>query len=280
MNDSTKLLFSIPIHDEASDSRSEISDWPDCIYEAEVEAVPGHSAWTIKHTLNGAPGVEAMLRTGDAVYAVNTRCAETLYSWADTSTGQVTRIDVDPDLIGGGKLILYPGVIAIRDCYMDPTGTIWEGTSISVGQGQWLIQGAPLRIDSGDQFSPLRFRPDPGMEPEGSVRIETVQIHQDTLFIVRARTDRIDSLHKDPPALIGCWATALAMLPTVAAYDISDRPDGSMTVEGSAVGRALLQRLQHEDIPLWNENEWDPIRAASIFIPLPKPSTDYEDDES
>ena len=280
MSDNTRLLISIPIHDEASDVRSVISGWPECIYEARVEAVPGQSAWTITHTLNGAPGVEAMLRTGDAIYAVDVRCAETLYSSASTSTGQVTRIDISPDLIGGGKLILYPGIITARDCSIDPTGTIWEGAPIQVGQGRWLIQGAPLRVDRGDEFSPLRFRPNPDMQPEGAVRIETVQIHQDTLFLVRVRPDRIDSLSRDRPALMGCWATALAMLPSVIAYEIGERSDGGMNVEGSAVGRALLQRLQSEDIPLWNENDWDPMRAASVFLPLPRPSTNYEDDES
>ena len=279
MNNSANLLVSIPVHDEASDSRSLTSDWPGCVYKAEVVAIPGELAWIIRHELTGAPGVELMLSSGDAEYAVEARCAETLHSSTETSTSPVTRINSDLSLIGGGKLILYPGIVTVRDSSLNPTGTIWEDAPITVGRGRWLIQGPPFGIDQGG-FSPLRFRPDPDITPEGAVKIETVQIHQDTLFRVRARPDRIDSLSRDLPALMGCWATALAMLPKVDAYEITDRPDGTLTVKNSAVGRSLLQRLQSEEITLWNEKDWDPMRAASVFLPLPKPSIDYEDDES
>ena len=123
---------------------------------------------------------------------------------------------------------------------------------------------------------PMLFIADPRMEPQTAVSIRVEEIGQDSRFVVRARPDRIDRLKYDEPALMSCWATALALLPAHSVFKIEENDAGEATVPGSLIGDLILRRLQADrpEIDLWdNETAWDPMRAASAFVHLtPRPA--------
>ena len=272
------LLQSIPMYDATSDIHEPSCDWPGASYEVEVEPGSKNMSWNVVHSLNGAPGVKALLSSGEAEWAVEARCAESLYLCVATSTIYRTQITVEPGNIGAASLHLWPGVVAVKDCLLDPSETAWGIDRIPVGRGRWLVRGAPMLVEH-DEYSPLVFRPHEKLDPEGRVAITPEESGQDIRFVVKARGDRIQLLSHHEPALMACWATALAMLPTVNEYKVTFDELGSPKVEGSQIGDLLVRRLIAENMPLWNDrDEWDPMLAASIFIPLQaKTGTDEED---
>ena len=127
----------------------------------------------------------------------------------------------------------------------------------------------------------MLFIGDPRTEPETAVSIKVEHIGQDSRFVVRARPDRIDQLKYHEPALLACWATALALLPAHSVFKIEENETGQAAVPGSLIGDLILRRLQADrpQIALWdNSDEWDPLQAASAFVPLTPGSTENGDE--
>lgn len=272
------LLESIPIVDDTSDTHDRSLDWPTAQYQAHAVPTAGDLAWTVHHRLSGAPGIETLLQDGVAQWSVEARCAETLHTVIQTSTMPATTISLAPRDVGTGTVHLWPGVVTVSECSLDPTGTPWGSEPITLQRGRYLVRGAPMRVEHQGS-DPMLFIADPHMEPETAVSIRVEEIGQDSRFVVRARPDRIDRLKYDEPALMSCWATALALLPTHSVFKIEENDAGEVTVPGSLIGDLILRRLQADrpDIDLWdNETAWDPMRAASAFVHLTPTPADSE----
>ena len=269
------LLESIPIVDDTSDTHDRSLDWPTAQYQAHAVPAAGDLAWTVHHRLSGAPGIERLLQDGLAQWSVEARCAETLLTVTQTSTTLATTISLSPQDVGAGTVHLWPGVVTVRECSLDPTGTPWGTEPITLRRGRYLVRGAPMRVEHRGS-DPMLFVADPHMEPETAVSIRVEEVGQDSRFVVRARPDRIDRLKYDEPALMSCWATALALLPAHSVFKIEENDAGEATVPGSLIGDLILRRLQADrpEIDLWdNETAWDPMRAASAFVHLtPRPA--------
>jgi len=127
----------------------------------------------------------------------------------------------------------------------------------------------------------MLFVSDSDIEPDTSVSIRVEEIGQDCRFVVRARPDRIARLKFDDVALLSCWATALALLPAHDVFKIAENDGEQATVPGSMIGDLILRRLQAEQpaIDLWdNPSAWDPMRAASTFLPLLAEPPAHEDE--
>ncbi|GEM_PF-3363092 len=280
------LLVSIPMLDQTSDAFECSNDWPDAFYEAKVKpdtAHPGQLGWIVQHTLKDAPGIEALLASGHAKWAVEYRCAETMQLGAETSRPNIlndqsavigtTRIALNESDIGDGTLYLWPGVITVNECDLNAKHAHWGQSLISVGAGRWLVRGSPVKAEHQGN-SPIIFRPDNNIVG-GKVTITTDSTGQDTRFIIRANPDRIDLL-KDAKtgALLGCWATALAMLPYQDAYKIERDDAGDVSVPECELGNTIITKLRFLDpeLPLWDEvAEWDPMSAATLMLELPEP---------
>ena len=273
---------SIPMHDDTSDIHEPSCDWPDACHESQAE--PSDDAgWVVTQELSGAPGVEALLDSGGARYAVEARCAHSMYSRSATSKESTTKIEVPLTLTGNAMLYLWPGVVTVEDCELDTAGSAWGDGRVTVAKGRWLVRGAPLEAKSPGS-SPLVFRPDKDMKPAGRVDIATETGGGDTRIVVKAHPDRIARLHADDAALMACYATALSLIAydpdnkgpvyTISRDETTDAP----TVEGSWLGDALVRRLADKGVPLWDDDGWDPMRAASAFVPLePPPDEDAQD---
>lgn len=266
--------------DDTSDTHERSLDWPDAEYGATAAPSAGVLAWTVRHTLTGAPGIEGLLDSGYAAWCVEARCAETLCTITETSREPLTAVALSPRDVGAGTVHLWPGVITVVDCALDPTGTNWGDRPIPLSPGRYLARGAPLRVEHQGS-DPMLFIAEPTMEPKTSVSIKVEEIGQDSRFVVRAHPDRIDRLKYDEATLLSCWATALGMLPSHNAFDIEEDDTGQVTVPGSQVGDLILRQLLAvaPNVPLWDSaSEWDPMRAASAFVPLhPSATQDLEE---
>lgn len=265
-----RLLESIPIIDDTSDTHERSLDWPDATYEARATPAAGDLAWTVRHSLTGAPGIESLLRQGSAAWSVEARCAETLHASTETTTDPITTVSLSPQDVGTGTVHLWPGIVAIAECSLDPTGTLWGDKPLRLRPGRLLARAAPIRVDH-EGSDPMLFIGDPNIEPETAVSIKVEHIGQDSRFVVRARPDRIDQLKYHEPALLACWSTALALLPSHSVFDIKENETGQAAVPESLIGDLILRRLQADrpQIALWdNTDEWDPLQAASAFVPL------------
>lgn len=276
------LLESIPMIDDTSDTHERSLDWPQAEYSAHATSRPGDLAWAVHHDLKGAAGIEDLLNRGSAIWCVEARCTETLHNVSATSEEPITPISLSPRDVGAGTVHLWPGIVAVAKCMLDPTGTAWGDKPIAIWPGRYLARGAPLRVEHQGS-DPMLFISDPDIEPETSVRIGVEEIAQDSRFVVQARPDRIDRLKFDDVALLACWATALALLPAHEVFKIEPNEAGQPTVPGSMIGDLILRRLQADDpaLALWdNESSWDPMRAASAFVPLvPEHIMDEDEDE-
>ncbi len=274
------LLDSIPMIDDTSDTHERSLDWPDADYSTRANPLAGDLAWAVHHDLRGAAGIEELLNQGNAAWCVEARCAETLHSTTATSEEPVTPISLSPRDVGAGTVHLWPGVITVANCTLDPTGTMWGTRPIALPAGRYLARGAPLRVEHQGS-DPMLFVSDSDIEPDTSVSIRVEEIGQDCRFVVRARPDRIARLKFDDVALLSCWATALALLPAHDVFKIAENDGEQATVPGSMIGDLILRRLQAEQpaIDLWdNPSAWDPMRAASTFLPLLAEPPAHEDE--
>ena len=275
------LIESAPLWDNTSDDHEASSDWRDTEYKCEFEAVSGDScSWTAKHELTGAPGVQSLLASGEAEWAVEIRCASALHVAVSTSASREHVVRVDPAVVGTySDIRLWPGVIVTAErCLLDATDTAWN-TQIPVGRGRWLVRDAPFKPTQG-QRSMLQFIGRDAV-PEGQVEITLEEHDGDYFFKIFANSDRIAQIQSGD-ALIGCWATALAMLPLHDCFDIEET-DGQWKVPGSQNAEAVMRELEEKAIQLWGPGEqqkrdWDPMAAATAFLPLNLQPTTGTDD--
>jgi len=276
------LAESAPLWDNTSADHEVSSDWRDTEYKYEFKEASGQYFWTAKHELIGAPGIQSLLASGEAEWAVEVRCASALYVDVFTSSSPEHDVRVDPAVVGThSEIWLCPGVIVTADCcLLDATDTVWN-TKIPVGRGRWLVRGAPAKPKQG-QRSMLQFI-ERDMDPEEQVEISLEEHDGDYFFKIFANPDRIAQI-RSGDALIGCWATALAMLPLHECFDIEET-DGQWKVPGSRNAEAVMRELEEKEIQLWGpeehqKQEWDPMAAATAFKPLNlHPTIGMDDDD-
>lgn len=282
------LLSAIPMINETSDAFEKSYDWPDANYEANAEVASTVSEphrWKIEQRLSGAPGIEQLLLEGKAAWAVEYVCAETMFIGAATEphqpnsdkekaseeglSGSVT-VAMEARDIGDSAIYLWPGVITTEHCELNTTGSTWGDERLVLGSGRWLVRGAPLKPEHA-QNSPVVFKGD-HKHAEGQVSIKLDSSGQDSRFIIYANPDRIDALKEEKTgALLGCFATALAMLPNDPMFEIEKDEEGEPYSPNWPLGTELINVLRSKDsgIALWNNaEEWDPMKAASLILPL------------
>ena len=272
--DATSLLVSIPVIDDTSDVTEANCDWPSGTYQA--RAVAQGSRWLVQHDLTGAPGIEELLATDQASYAVEVHCPRTMVTKTAVAappgdrTGNVTLVELGPDDTFGA-IWLHPGVVTVRDCALKVTGTGWVtdgATTVPVPAGRWLVRGAPSRVVP-EAYDPIRLQSNPDMEPAHRVRIRPVTT-PDVHFVVEARPDRIERIKagRDPVWLF-CWATALAQFPHLEECKIVYADDGTARVPNSAMADGVLRLLESDNVDhLWDDDDWDPVAAASVTLRL------------
>lgn len=292
------LTDSVPVVDDAVAEHERSWDWPGSVYECEIASAAGPGdTWTASHEISGAPGIETMLASGHAAWAVETRCAYALHVGLTTDPHPGSSpaapmqhehpVSVDAAEVGRySDLWLCPGVMVVKDgSWLDPTGTAWGTEPLPVGRGRWLAKGRPVKASHGAR-SMLQFMPKPEMDHDGQVKLSRLQRDGDYCFQVAAHPDRIKRLQSGPP-LIMCWAAALAKFPLHEEFNIqSNGQHDGWTVPGSRNADAVMRVLLRDGVPLWGPDpekaqEWDPMWAATAFLGLEKApvGADAEEDD-
>ncbi|MYC83256.1 MAG: hypothetical protein F4X19_14355 [Acidobacteria bacterium] len=246
-------------------------DWEHAEYRAEANRMAPWK-YKVQHSLENAEPLSELIEAGQAAWAVEVRCPQTVYS-ETTMSGSLGQTTV---MIPSGQTIspvdLWPGVVAVQDCMLRTDGltSIWRTErEIPVSKGWWLARHIPLAINEA-RGSIIAFRPDKNLE-RGSLSIVADTGSGDFRFIVKLHPDQVVRID-DPVFQVTTLAAALAMLPYQEDMEIEND-----LVPGSRMGTDLLGKLENAGVPLWNtERDWDPMLAATELLALPLP----EDGES
>ena len=257
----TSLLSTAPILDLRSGDPN--LDWPTAVYEAEASGGGGH--WRIEHRLDGAKAVCDLIDAGNAAWAAEVRCPRTLYSHLSYSYTNVTKVQFD-DWQTHEPVFVVPGIIALNDCYLSTVeaATIWQraGSSVRVRRGTWLVRGRAQKADvmsslllfiEDDALDDHELRIGPYTDQDGNTRI---RISMSSKQLPHTR---------DEAFVAQAWQAAMAYLPKCDAFLIGEagEPEG-------VFGQELIAKLQN--LPLWNDPDWDPLRAATSLLGMPLPA--------
>ncbi len=246
-------------------------DWEHAEYTAEAHRMAPRK-YRVQHSLENAEPLSELIEAGQAAWAVEVRCPQTVYS-ETTMSGSLGQTTV---MIPSGQTIspvdLWPGVVAVQDCMLRTDGltSIWRTEQeIPVSKGWWLARHIPLAVNEA-RGSIIAFRPDENLE-RGSLSIVADTGSGDFRFIIKLHPDQVVRID-DPVFQVTALAAAMAMLPYQDDVEIENDH-----VPGSRMGTDLLGKLENAGVPLWNTgHDWDPMQAATALLALPLP----EDGES
>lgn len=268
-----QLLRSLPTINDTEATAAASCDWPESEYAVFAEPAIDPWTWRVTHDLSRAPGLEDLITEGAASYAVEVLCPESMYREVFEG-GSCVEVRLDEHSVFG-SLLMFPGVVTTRPCEMDPSGTGWEPLGpLGVPAGRWLAKAAPLTVVP-EAYDPLVFRPRPDMDPPHRFSV-SYSLTPDLHFVVEARPDRIDAVRcGNHAALLFCWSTALAMMPSILQCAVEPQTDGSVRVPGSRMADGLARILLSEGLELWDDGSgvpcdgWDPVAAASVQVKVP-----------
>ena len=247
----------IPVLDASSGEAS--LDWPGASYRAEISG--GAGSWTVKHRLDDAAAIEEMIASGCAAYAAEARCPRTMYSELFTSPAPVTEVTVGSGCTRS-PLFVIPGVIAVAACAV-PTrhaAKIWAGGQPHAAPGTWLARGRPHKEDLAASMLLIEVTADlddsdmsigPYTDSDGNTRLR--------IRVGDAQAARLD----DAAFIAQAWQAALAYVPSCEAFRLED------TASGSGFVAELAAKL--DGMPLWDDDAWDPLAAATRLLGMPLP---------
>ena len=261
----TKTLIREPVPVLDTSSGEPNLDWIDGSYKATVTKMG--NGWVAVHKLEGAPGVLKSLDAGDAAYAVEIRCPRTQFTTLVTDASREMHFSY-PEHETYKDVFMIPGVVAVKDCSLDLTGTskIWRkgnAKKMHVSCGQWLVRGpgvkedvakSMLAIKVSDHLSPGEMSAGLNTDADGNVQV-MINISQDQ----RERS-------MDAAFVCQAWQTAMALLPSRSVFKLDDdgMSDNDYVME-------LIHKLETVGITtLWDEpDHWDPIKAATSILAMP-----------
>ena len=224
-------------------------DWPDAAYRPEVRI--GGGAARIAHRLEGAPTLERLIAGGAARWAVELRCPRTLLARVEESddAGHEAAWSAAE---AHGAVFVIPGVVAVRPLRLDAPelGALWRGERLDVPAGWWLARGVTRR-DSTLRESLLSFEPDADLPP-GAMAVDV----RWPRFVVRVAPDIRAVAERDRSLQVAGLIGVCALFP---------REFTPEAEEEHAIVREIRDRLEEAGVPAWNDDRWDPARAATAI---------------
>ena len=267
MNSSTatpeSLLAAAPVLDATGNEPS--LDWPDGEYSVSVAGARGQ--WQVQHNISGAVGITDLIEAGHAMFAAEARCPRTLFSHLALSRSPTMELRFDESMTRE-PVFVVPGVMAIVDCDLSTTeaAVIWRraGSTVPVKKGMWLARGRAVKEDLASSLLLVEIV-DWLEDHEMSI---TSYGDQDGNTRLRLRIPATQQPRLSQEAFIAqAWQTALAYLPSCAAFDLDSEA-------GSSNFFAAELEAKLSGMALWNDRgQWDPVRAATRLrgMPLPAP---------
>ena len=290
-NSQSNLLANLPLLDLASATETGAHanlDWPLAKHDSSASQVNsqtlGIRTWKVDQSLESAGGIQKLIDSGQAVYAVEARCLFTAWCelfLGDTNSNQVT-VNA-PENMTRGNVFLCPGVLTLEDCELEtedlhPIQRPADGAPISVPAGYWLVLGRPLPVQSSERDSMVFFVVDESLQDK-QMRIASDNQVDDVRFKVSLSKKAHSQIMNDSALRWGCHLAAMAMLPYTEEYEVEEI-DGVPSVPGSSIGQRLADQLHAVDIPLWDiKEDWDPALALCALLEIPAPSSNLYENE-
>lgn len=263
-------------------------DWPHAEYEVEVRPQTQsetHAQWNVHHVLTGAAPLLEAVEAGNAAYAVTAVCKRTVWTRQFVSDSPTTEVTVARGE-AHGDINLYPRMIATREFEIDfedsDISALWRGLRLTIPEGRVLAMWRPIpvRADGKGGRAPYELMPDRSV-PAGEIRGPALEARAgDTVLVFRVSQVDHDVLI-DPhyePLLLGAAFAALSN--TEDSEWAIESDESGVRVPGSAIGNHVARDLDSAGIKLWDDPEWDPMRAATRFVSFVAPERIETDDDS
>lgn len=225
-------------------------DWKRAHYRVEIEVRHGEAR--VRHRLRDAAEIEDLIAAGGARFALEMRCPTTQFARIGLDAGPSFRVVWPSDEVGD-EVFLLPGVVAVEDVTLPAAALsdLWSD-SPRVPKGWWLVRG-DVRTSKPLAASLIDYRRDADL-PKGCMSVREDGSGEEPKFAVHLSPDVFDRVGADRDLQMAGLVAAFAMLPT------SDR---FREDSGSRLAAALRDRLADDSVPAWDEDGWDPARAAT-----------------
>lgn len=227
-------------------------DWERARYKVQVSVRA--DAATVEHTLVNAPEIETLLRANLAVYALEVRCPQTLYSWIHRCPEHRFTVRWSQDYIDG-LVYLIPGILTTRRVSLPTTGLadLWGQDMIALPAHCWLAKGS-IWASKNLAASLVSFTTDDKLKP-GTMKIVEVPEAGEPHFMVFLASDLYERIHISRDVQVAGLIGAFAKIQQSVIFDEES--------ESSLVVARLRENLQDAGIPTWDDEEWDPALAAT-----------------
>lgn len=229
-------------------------DWPGAFYRPEVRTGDGHAS--IHHRIDGGQALLEIVERGDAAWAAEVRCPSTLLSFLRVANdgSSFQRLDWSREDMHDEWFVL-PGLLAVRDCSFesDDLGSLWRGRRINAPAGWWLARGRPVR-GQGLRQSLLRFVRAPDLDA-GTMEV-VAERDEGLRFAIRLADDAYDGFQDD---------RNLQVAGLIAACSLFKETFEDGVEEHFGVVREVRRRLEDAQVAAWDEDGWNPARAATAI---------------
>ena len=256
--------------------------FPQGSYEPEVRMrEDGHSI-EIEHRISGAPFIERLIEEGVVNYyclfSVPKTGIRTLYK-----TAKVDKVSWEKSVVGQPPrlrpLLIYTG--EDRKCKLTAkcgVANLWQGKSITLPKGARLARGEFLDVNNSE-YSFLRFAKGNGDEfKRGSFKV--LPSNEDGFYFkIEAAPDVFDFVQKngmDVALRAGILTGIVGQCFSILKYKYKETDEDSNDFPNL---RTLSSKLESEYGSDWNDDDFDPMFAATTLYPLQVPSTVIDDDE-
>ena len=235
-------------------------DWKNAQYTSSVRVQYGRAS--VENHIIGAPELESLIANRLAAWIVDIRCPKTLYARTEYSEEQRFDVSWDPKDIDG-PMYLRPSLVAMADLRLPTTGLIdgfWETSAIEIPRGWQLAQGKTFASKSLAE-SLLHFKRDENLD-QGEMAVDEDRGTGNLRFIVRLSAEIFDNRRTDRDIHMAGLIAAFGRLGKHSSDTVDDETDDETS---DIVLLTIKNRLEDAKVPTWEDDDYDPARAATVI---------------
>jgi hypothetical protein len=254
--------------------------FPEGNYEPIVKMCEDGCSVEITHQISGAPFIEKLIDKGLVEYcclfSVPKSGIRRLYKtevtgkieWVDTIVGESPKLRPILIYTGEDKKIKFTKECGVAE--------LWLGKTITLPKGARLARGKFLNVNSSEcQF--LRFAKIPEL-PRGTFNVEA-NTEDGFYFMVKSSPDVFHFVQRpemESALRSGLLTAVVAQCFSILKIDYNESDDNS--IESFPNLKILSSKLMAEYGYDWNDEEFDPMLAATNLYPFQVPYSVEEDD--
>ena len=248
-------------------------DWKNATYTSSIRVQYGKAS--VVNSISGASELESLIANNLAAWTVDIRCPKTLYARTEYSEERQFDVSWNP-LDTDGPMYLRPGLAATTDLRLPTTGLIdgfWGTNTIEIPKGWQLAQGKTFASKSLAE-SLLTFRKsDLG---QGEMTVDEDTSTGNLRFIVHLASELYDKNRTDRNIQMAGLIAAFGLLGkrswSLSGDDADDEIDDVVLL-------TIKNRLEDAGVPTWEEDSYDPARAATVIEKFHVARTESDDDD-